>query len=185
MNYGKGAYLKVIELEKKINSDKQDLYSNGYLEFDKPNLNETLSSNELTENFPSISLISGQDICFQIQVNVSSVSADTLKAKLYLDDTEIYDESFQLSISANDFMIIKTFTPIATKEQKVSIVFENGIEGNTVKILSIKLVILGLSSLREESALEMNALVLATAYCFLYWLWLALLSNLQDWTSIN
>ena len=159
MNYGKSAYLKVIELEKKINSDKQDLYSNGYLEFDKPNLNETLSSNKLTENFPSISLISGQDICFQIQVNVSSVSADTLKAKLYLDDTEIYDESFQLSIGANDFMIIKTFTPIATKEQKVSIVFENGTEGNTVKILSIKLVILGLSSLSEESALEMNALV--------------------------
>lgn len=158
MNYGKSAYLKVIELEKKINNDKQDLFS-GYLEFDKPKLNEALNNNKHTEEFPSISLISGQDICFQIQVNVSSVSADSLKAKLYLDETEIYDESYQLSAGTNDFMLIKTFTPIATKDQKVLIIFENESTNNTVKILSIKLVILGLSSLSTQSALEMNALV--------------------------
>ena len=73
MNYGKSAYLKVIELEKKIDNSNQNYFDkNGYIEFDKPKLNELLKDNKHSEDFPAISLVKDQDICFQIQINVPS-----------------------------------------------------------------------------------------------------------------
>lgn len=159
MNYGKSAYLKVIELEKKIDNSNQNYFDkNGYIEFDKPKLNELLKDNKHSEDFPAISLVKDQDICFQIQINVSSSQSDTIKTSIYLDETEIHEEDNQIEAGTNEFMIIKTFTPIATKQHKVTLVFKNTSASNTVKILSVKLVILGISGLSENSAIEMNAL---------------------------
>lgn len=160
MNYGKSAYLKVVELEKKIGENNQQFSNkNGYLEFDKPKLNETILNQIHTEEFPEISLEQNKDICLQIQVCVSSSNQDSLKTKICLNETIIHEENTQISSGYNEFMVIKSFTPISSTSQKLSLIFENELSSNSVKILSVKVIILGLSNLSSNDKIEMNALV--------------------------
>ena len=60
MNYGKSAYLKVVELEKKLNSfDSKSTSETNFLEFDKTKIGETLNG-KTTISFPSIELYAGK-----------------------------------------------------------------------------------------------------------------------------
>ena len=159
MNYGKSAYLKVVELEKKLNSfDTKSTSETNFLEFDKTKIGETLNG-KTTISFPNIELYAGKEICFQIKICVSSNQTDTLKTSINLDKTSIHEEQFSVQSGSSEHIVIKTFCATVSKTQSLELVFENSSENNIVTIENIKLIIMGLSTVLGNDLIQMNALV--------------------------
>ncbi|MBQ7466620.1 MAG: hypothetical protein IJS74_00950 [Clostridia bacterium] len=160
MNYGKSAYLKVIELEKKISSSSADFSSaSGYLEFDKTNLSQSFSDiSPFTATFPSIELKQGQEICFEIKATLSALSSGTFNVGLNINNSRIYAESKQVAAGFNDIIIFKTFTSISNENSSFSLDFYSETNSFSATIDDIKVVILGLNNALINTDIEMHAI---------------------------
>lgn len=160
MNYGKTAYLKVTEIEKKLNSEstKNQTTQNSFLEFDKPNIDQYFSNQHCILNFPNIELSENSEICFQIKFTVSSQTEDNIKTHLLLDDFEIFNEESSVKMGENEFVTMKTFSSISSKNSTLKIDFENASQENQIKISSVKIIIMGLTNATNENSIFMDAL---------------------------
>lgn len=162
MNYGKTAYLKVVELEKKYQTTNTETGDkNGYLEFDKLGINQTIGTNYFEFDFPEINLLQNKDICFQIKITFASQLDDNMDFSLLLDQLEIHHENPSISRNQTDYMLIKTFSPIQSQTSKVSLKIKSNSPDNNFTISDIRLIIMGLSSVSQNSSLEFKALSFA------------------------
>lgn len=162
MNYGKTAYLKVTELEKKINqqSDSKSNTNTGFLEFYKPNLNQDFSNKICNVTFPNIELTQNSEICFQIKFTINSSKDDKLKIKLLLDESEIHAENLNLKAGENQAFVMKTFSPITTCKSSFCIKFKNNEDENLATLANIKVIVMGLSNVSTKNELCLHALSL-------------------------
>ncbi len=162
MNYGKTAYLKVTELEKKINQQTEsNLYqNNGFLEFDKPSLNQDFANNTCKVSFPSIELTQNSEICFQIRFAINSSKSDKLKIKILLDGSEIHAENLNLKTGENQCFVMKTFSPISSNKVTFEVEFENEENENSLTLSNIKVIVMGLSDVSTKNEIYLNALCL-------------------------
>ena len=160
MNYGKSAYLKVIELEKKITSSESSSFSeNGYLEFDKSNLSQVFSDiSSYSANFPVINLKKDQEICFEIKATLNASASGSFSIGLNINNARIYSETKQVSAGFNDIIIFKTFTSIADGETSIALDFYSDTTGFSASINDIKLIILGIKNASANIDIEMHAL---------------------------
>lgn len=158
MNYGKSAYLKVVELEKKLVSNENLADDQtGFLEFDKNKLGETLNTKSVI-NFPDIELFSGKEICFQIKISLYCENQEQVKTFIMLDNISVHEEKISASSENSEHIIIKSFCPTVSKTSSLKLVFEKENENNIVKIENIKLIIMGLSNITSNDTLKMSAL---------------------------
>ena len=68
MNYGKTAYLKVLDLEKELHNGNTYEGINSFVEISKMNINQTFSSaSNFICKFPKFTAIQNNTICFEIK----------------------------------------------------------------------------------------------------------------------
>jgi len=160
MDYGKTAYLKVLDLEKELsflhNSEKS---SNNYLEVSKPNINQTYSFNSvLNIDLPNINVTRDKSICFEIKITLTSKNEGETNFELIVDDCILYHELKNISIGETDVFLIKTYTPITTTTLKSSIRITSNTENFSAIINSITAVIIGAEGENLTSEIEMRAI---------------------------
>ena len=112
MNYGKTAYLKVLDLEKKLALDSNSINSSfsSYLELNKQGINQTFSSTlDATIEFPKIDVTTGQNLCFQIKTTIYSLNGGNVNCEILINDLIIHEESKEIASGESDFIILKTF----------------------------------------------------------------------------
>jgi len=159
MNYGKSAYLKVVELEKRLSFSKEAESFNHFLEFNKINLNQSIyNGTSATLNFPSLVLEKDREICFQIKLSLDSRSQDNLEVKIKLDSLMIASETLTLDAKRNELVCFKPFNPVASGKVDFSLELVGESTDNVITIDDVKVVIIGLSESKSEGALDMRAI---------------------------
>lgn len=159
MNYAKTAYLKVVELEKKIQANNtQTSLQNSFLEFDKNDIEQAIDSTFFEFEFPTLDLTKNSNICFQVQVCFTLETDDIVDSLILLDGVEIYEDKTLISSSQNQFLIMKTFSPVQTVSQKLSLKFRSNQSLNNLVFTSIKVVVMGLANINENSEIQLSAL---------------------------
>ena len=160
MNYGKSAYLKVMELEKRISSSNNlDEYASKFLEFNKTELNQSLYNGQSVKiDFPFISLEAGKDVCFQIKITLTSQNSDTLLSSIYLNNICIHDEQSSLKEATNEIILLKTFSPLSSSNHDLSLKFSGESDANIITISNIKVIVMGLTNVSSQDSIEMRAL---------------------------
>ena len=159
MNYGKTAYLKVLELEKELNQSKTEDSTNSYLEIIKPDINQLLTKqSNIQIKLPKISVESEKTICFQIKATFSCISSTEINSFLEVNQTLLHQESKLLTTGENDFVIFKTFTPISTGIAEPIIEFTTNTDSPQTTLMSIKIIILGAKGDSVHTDIEMRGL---------------------------
>ena len=161
MNYGKTAYLKVIELEKEISFSNSEQKDNHYLEISKPNINESFDNNsKIIVELPKFNVEREKTICFQIKATFSSSIDTKIKSSLFINQTLIHEEDKSITNGEIDIVIFKTFTPISSNEISSKIEFLALKENSKTTLKSIGIIILGANGNSISSQIEMRALSL-------------------------
>ncbi len=158
MNYGKSAYIKVVDLEQRLMglSTNSSSYEN-YLEISKPSINQSFSKGyNLSVDFPPFDTKEGKNLCFQISASLSLPSATNISIDLSVNGSIIHSEKRSLATSG-DILVFKTFTPLADGDLSLNITFAT--QDNVVATLkSISAVVLGASGSNISSDIELRAL---------------------------
>ena len=159
MNYGKTAYLKILDLEKELSTQQADNNYNSYLEIIKSNINETISNNSKVELLlPEISVTTNKTICFQIKLTTNTISNGDILTEILVDDINIFSETKHLSIGQSDYVFFKTFTPITTKNITTKIILSTHSNTLSTQILNSNIIILGAKGEEASVDIEMNAI---------------------------
>lgn len=163
MNFGKSAYLKVVELEKKLtNFDNIANKSQGFVEFDKNNLNININDqNNIAVDFPDFDVTKGQEICMQIKCKFNVSSGGTLNASININNSKIYTESKQMSSGENDLILFKTFTPITSGSTELTLEFNSNSVAFSANIDDIKVIIFGVYGEAVNTDMEIRAIKIA------------------------
>lgn len=160
MNYGKTAYLKIIDIEKELalNKNSSNL-KHCYLELHKPNINQIFTDlNSYTCPFPSIKVKTDSPICFQIKADISAITFGDAEAKLYVNGTKIYEEDFSLNEEEKNIIIFKTFNPLADGELDFYLEFVAKSENMVATLNSVSVIVLGAEGDSVNVDLELRAL---------------------------
>lgn len=160
MNYGKTAYLKILELEKGVLTNSvSETFNNKCFEISKPNIGETVSQNQNCNiEFPSISVSKDNTICFQIKTSLTTQNEGDCDFELIVDDCIIHQESKYISKGETDVLIIKTYTPIVDSVLNFSLKISTETELFFVTIKSNSAVIFGVDGEQELYEIELRAL---------------------------
>lgn len=170
MNYGKSAYLKVVELEKRIGiAGSQTSNEVNFLEYNKLNLNYLLTNiSRNTITFPDIDLKENKEICFQIKITLSSKKETNLQTIINVNSLEVHSEDNFLSCGHNEFLVLKAFTPTISSKVPFSISFETSSAEDEIIIDDIKIIIMGLSGNNTENNIQTNAIELKDNFLISY-----------------
>lgn len=158
MNYGKSAYIKVIELEQRLSGlgNSQNSFDS-YLEISKPNINGSFSKDyDLTIEFPRFEAKEGKNLCFQICASLSCVKSSDIEIELLVNGSIISTETRTLS-SQGDIIVFKTFTPIADGDIALTINFKTKAD-SVITLKNISAVVLGASGENISTDIELRAI---------------------------
>ncbi len=164
MNFGKSAYLKVCELEKKLaNMGEFSQQSQGFVEFDKNNLNVSINDESTTViDFPTFSCVKSQEICFQIKCKINVTTGGALNASITVNNSKIYTETKQVSAGENEIILFKTFTPITSGTTSMTLSFDSSTTSFSASIDDIKVIIIGINAETVNTDIEMRAIKVAS-----------------------
>lgn len=165
MNYGKTAYLKVLDLEKKLALDSNSINSSfsSYLELNKQGINQTFSSTlDATIEFPKIDVTTGQNLCFQIKTTIYSLNGGNVNCEILINDLIIHEESKEIASGESDFIIFKTFSPVTSGEMSFTLRFYTNSSQFSATIKNINVVILGAGDSLTSTDIELRAIKTAS-----------------------
>ena len=147
MNYGKTAYLKVLDLEKELTQKQTEDSQNSYIEISKPNINQLITDESCIEiKLPLISVESEKTICFQIKATFTSLLNCEINSCLVINQTVLNEENKILPVGESDFVILKTFTPLTNGNIEPIIKFSTTSEQAQTSLKSMKIIIQSTSS---------------------------------------
>jgi len=160
MNYGKTAYLKILDLEKDLSLNSSNEYNNNKcLEISKPNVNETISQfNNCVIDFPMINVKTNETICFQIKSTLNTNNEGECSFELIIDDCIIHEETKLISKGETDVLILKTYTPITTSNLKFSLRISTDTDSFFATIKSVSTIVFGVEGEQELFEIELRAL---------------------------
>lgn len=159
MNYGKTAYLKILDIEKELNTQKNVQTNLNYFEVTKPNINYNISYSDfyITE-FENISLEKNKEVCFQITICAQSSNTSEVLFELLTNDNIIHSQTKIIYNLESDSIILKTYTPITTSTTTLSLKVTNLTENTIINIKEISTIIIGASNEIINSGIELRAL---------------------------
>jgi len=114
MNYGKTAYLKILDIEKAINFNNKNSSKNIYFEITKPNINENFNfltpyTTTLNDFIPT----KNEDVFFQIKVNLTPTILSDINFEILINDNIIHSETKSISSNQTEILLMKTYTPLS------------------------------------------------------------------------
>ncbi len=158
MDYGKSAYLKIYELESRINSlSKNTNGYSSYLELSKPNINQDFDGlSSVRIEFPEFDAQS-ESVCFQANIHLRVSSAGNVKSSLIVNGLIISEDTKAFENGEGDFMIIKTFSPLNANSLKVELLL-TGTSPLSATVKSVDFVVLGAKGESANADIEFRAM---------------------------
>lgn len=158
MNHGKIAYLKVIDLEKKFDSNSlNNTNYNGFLELFKENINYTFKLNsDLKLDFPTFQIQSNKEICFQTKISLNSSQECDITIFYLLNNCVFYQENNHINKGNNNIVLFKSYTPLADEQVSFQIMFKTENSSAEILVDDVKTIIMGISNanLKEDICLR-------------------------------
>jgi len=162
MDYGKTAYLKILNLEKELSlKTNNENNSNNYFEINKPNINESISHKyPLTITFPEFKTKTDKTISFQIKTSIFCNIECSVEFILKINKCIIYQEDKFLKQGENDVIILKTYNPLSDGISNVELTINYLSQESNATILNLTSIISGIKSNISYYDVEMKALQL-------------------------
>jgi len=159
MNYGKTAYLKVLDIEKELSQFTNNEEPISYFENTKLNINENINKNSSYKLcLDNVVVSKSKNILFQVKISLTANIEGEVSFELIIDDLIIHNEVRSVSKSHTDIIILKKYTTIKAGNLPVCLHIATESEDLTITINDITTVILGADNNVSSSDIELRAL---------------------------
>lgn len=168
MNYGKTAYLKILDIEKELNYLNQNENNLNFCEFNKPNIDFNITTNTpYNINLGCVNVEKNKNILFQIKTCLQSISQSEVEIQLLLNDNILHSESKTVYNQETETLLIKTYSPLTSGPINLKLLISTKIDGSVTTIKNISTIVLGTTGDNSISEIELRAVDIAYSNEFL------------------
>lgn len=158
MNYGKIAYLKTIDLEQRVGSEKNETNNFECSEFSVDNYNETFYDSHML-SYP-IKVLANKSVCLQSKIVISCTQEEEIEIKVLAGDGEMGSFSQKLTVGENDIIVYKSY--ISDMSQDIDLKIQITGEYHEKTILRVNTLIFGIAAQGSVDNIEMRVLSTST-----------------------
>lgn len=167
MNYGKLAYLKATDLEKRLSSLSQNEDSDiDCFEISKENLSIAISPLSIYRyDFATINAGVGCDCCIFLTLNIAAQTASNIVARIKFNDQLVTSKSCALSVGDNEINLKSVASSIAKGEGVLSLEIESD---NAATLSALSLIVIGAKTESQSVKVELKACALNDDFAISY-----------------
>jgi len=152
MNYGIAAYTKVLELEKRVLSSKNDNLVKIYDSGEKSTFSFSQTKKFKLDNFLSEKMLK---IYYRITMDICSIVSDNIKVGFFINSTLIEEKFIELDGVNNKTLNLDfTFVPSNNGVLESYLLFECETMDNIITVTSLRVIALNTSSNKSQAEIS-------------------------------